>query len=324
MAMSKKKIFAAAFISILLVSMLAGAQFVKLANANMVPIAMPCPPKVSIQFPIQNGTYTTTQVPLIFSVNGSDQVIYSLWGYFAPGSSGINPFSVNYYLDGSLLGCFNKGTTPVYVSDMLTGLSEGTHRLDFLATSEGTREGEQETLKVYFTVDTKPPRILLLSFSNNTLCFHTNEEPSAIRYSLDGKANSTVNNLIQQNDNQSAVAFLAPIQVTGNIDALGLSEGTHNIIFYASDSAGNTECSDLVQFTIDTPQPSTSSSLSSAPSSTLAPTLEPTIEPTSTSEQQTGFLGTNLPTEYGYAIAAVLVIIVVAGLSVVYCKRVRK
>jgi hypothetical protein len=54
------------------------------------------------------------------------------------------------------------------------------------------------------------------------------------------------------------------------------------------------------------------------------PTPSPTAEPTSTPTQQTGFLGTNLPTEYGYAIVAVLVIIVVAGLSIVYFKKLRK
>jgi hypothetical protein len=68
--------------------------------------------------------------------------------------------------------------------------------------------------------------------------------------------------------------------------------------------------------------PSPSPSLT--PSPTLAPTIEPTIEPTSNPKQQTGFLGTNLPTEYGYAIVAVLVIVAVAGLSLVYFKKLRK
>lgn len=67
---------------------------------------------------------------------------------------------------------------------------------------------------------------------------------------------------------------------------------------------------------ISSPYPSSSPSPS--------PLLSPTIEPTSTPQQKTGFLGTSLPIEYGYAIVAVVVIIVVAGLSLSYFKRLRK
>jgi hypothetical protein len=72
------------------------------------------------------------------------------------------------------------------------------------------------------------------------------------------------------------------------------------------------------------PFPLTSPSLTPTLSSTIEPTIETTIEPTSTQQHQTGFLGTNLPTEYGYAILAVLVILVVAGLSLAYFKKVRR
>jgi hypothetical protein len=61
-----------------------------------------------------------------------------------------------------------------------------------------------------------------------------------------------------------------------------------------------------------------------APIPTQSSTIEPTAEPTPTPKQPSGFLGTNLPMEYGYAIIAVLVIVVVAGLSLVYLKKVRK
>jgi hypothetical protein len=61
-----------------------------------------------------------------------------------------------------------------------------------------------------------------------------------------------------------------------------------------------------------------------SPSSTLSPSPSATLAPTSTQKAQSGFLGTNLPTEYGYAIVAALVIIVVAGLSLAYFKKLRK
>ena len=71
--------------------------------------------------------------------------------------------------------------------------------------------------------------------------------------------------------------------------------------------------SSLVNFTIDAiPQPTTT------PSPSPSPSLSPTPK------HQTGFFGTNLPVEYGYAIVAVLVIIAVAGLSLVYLKKRRK
>jgi hypothetical protein len=58
------------------------------------------------------------------------------------------------------------------------------------------------------------------------------------------------------------------------------------------------------------------SSSSSPPFSSLP--SPPTVQ------KQTGFLGASLPAEYGYAIVAALVIIAVAGLSLVYFKKLRK
>jgi hypothetical protein len=75
-----------------------------------------------------------------------------------------------------------------------------------------------------------------------------------------------------------------------------------------------------VEFTIAYSSMEPSSRATPTPSSSPAPT----IEPISTPKQPTGFLGTSLPTEYCYAIVAVLGIVVVAGLSVVYFKRLRK
>ena len=74
------------------------------------------------------------------------------------------------------------------------------------------------------------------------------------------------------------------------------------------------------------PSPSIMPSITPTPSPTpkMQPTIEPTIVPTTTPKQPSGFLGTNLPTEYGYAIVAVLVIIAVAGLSLAYFKKFRK
>jgi hypothetical protein len=69
------------------------------------------------------------------------------------------------------------------------------------------------------------------------------------------------------------------------------------------------------------PTASPSPTLSASPTLSPSPTMEPSLEPTSTPQEQSGFLGTSLPIEYGYAIVAVLAIAVVAGLSLVYFKK---
>ena len=110
----------------------------------------------------------------------------------------------------------------------------------------------------------------------------------------------------------------------GNTELKGLSEGSHPLIInYLNFSSKE------ILFTISkdtlpsssptlTPSPTESPSYSQSSSPSHTPTIEPTLAP-----KQTGFLGTRLPTEYGYAVVAVGVI-VAAGLSLVYLKKLRK
>jgi len=76
--------------------------------------------------------------------------------------------------------------------------------------------------------------------------------------------------------------------------------------------------------TVPTIQPTTEPTPSHTVTFSTSATVEPTLEPTARPKQQTGFLGTNLPIEYSYEIVAAFAIIVVAGLGLVYFKRVRK
>jgi len=122
----------------------------------------------------------------------------------------------------------------------------------------------------------------------------------------------------------------------------GLPAGEHSIqlvvsslTWYSPDNSGiygtskppfyypNITIADTISFAIE-PEPTSTISPSPSPSPTHTPIIEPTVKPTSTPKPQSGFLGTNLPTEYGYAIIAVLVVAVVAGLSLVYFKKIRK
>jgi hypothetical protein len=95
--------------------------------------------------------------------------------------------------------------------------------------------------KVYFTIDTFPPSILLLSPQNQTydtaellLNFTLNETVSWIGYSLDGQETVTI---------------------TGNTTLTGLSYGSHTITVYAIDSAGNTGSSETIHFSVPEPFP---------------------------------------------------------------------
>jgi hypothetical protein len=74
------------------------------------------------------------------------------------------------------------------------------------------------------------------------------------------------------------------------------------------------------EYSLSTPSPS------AEPSYTLIPTLEPSFEPTSTPKatQQSGFLGTNLPTEYGYLIVGVIVVVIMGGSILLYLKKLRR
>lgn len=72
------------------------------------------------------------------------------------------------------------------------------------------------------------------------------------------------------------------------------------------------------------PTPSPTLSTTIAPSSTPSPTPITTTEPTSTPKHQTGFFGTNLPTEAGYAAIAAAAVVIAVGVVLFYFRRIRK
>jgi hypothetical protein len=195
---------------------------------------------------------------------------------------------------------------------------------------------------------TKPPNVTILepenytSYNSNQLWLYLNTTIENI-YPAQGtwvgeiwyKADWETNYTVVYNHNEiwnGSISRYCPLNniPEGNHSVTVIAQGEGN--YYAFPETGSTSLysffingSSTVFFTVDTsPSPSPSPSPTPTTSPIITPTLEPTIEPTSTPKQQTGFLGTNLPVEYGYAIVAVLVIVIVAGLSLVYFKKVRK
>jgi len=125
----------------------------------------------------------------------------------------------------------------------LPEVPEGSHRLTVtLKTSENSEHIKPLYVDtVYFSIDSTPPDILLLSpenkiytvdTSNTTdipLQFTSNERSSQVSYSLDGYENATI---------------------VGNITLTALPIGPHNMTLYARDGVGNVGVSETAVFAV--------------------------------------------------------------------------
>ncbi len=118
------------------------------------------------------------------------------------------------------------------------------------------------------------------------------DRPASCVYSLDGAGN---------------------VSLAGNITLSGLVEGSHSLVIYAKDPAGNVGKSDTVMFNVVLPTPAASSS------SSLYPSLTSTLEPSSTNSPA-GNLGANCTLPILVGIVCLLVIL---GL-IFYFKRKRR
>lgn len=169
------------------------------------------PPAVVLLSP-ENKTYPTKNVPLTMTVGESTS-----W--------------IGYSLDRRMNVTVNGNTT-------LIGLSDSVHTIRVYANDTAGNMASSEM--VYFTVDTLPPHIEVLSPEmrqyNTTsvlLSIRINEGTSWIGYSLDGQANVTT---------------------AGNATLSSLSDGLHGVIVYAVDTMGNVAMAEI-WFTVATPDP---------------------------------------------------------------------
>jgi hypothetical protein len=116
----------------------------------------------------------------------------------------------------------------------LTELPESAHSIIVYASDSFGNTGASSP--VNFTVDMSPPNISILSPENKTydttdiaLTFAMNEPASLMTYSLDGQMNVTI---------------------AGNVTLAVLSEGSHSVVVYATDAAGNAGVSEMIYFNI--------------------------------------------------------------------------
>ena len=172
------------------------------------------PPTITLTSP-EETTYSTTNVFLEITLNEE-----ATW--------------IGYSLDG-------EDNVTITGDSNLSGLSEGSHIIVVFATDYAGNTGASST--VQFTifippVDITPPIVVITSPENTTysvativLDFASDEEVNWIGYSLDGQDNVTI---------------------TGDTVLFGLSEGSHSVVVFANDTAGNTGASDVVQFVVST------------------------------------------------------------------------
>jgi hypothetical protein len=137
----------------------------------------------------------------------------------------------------------------------LHGLGEGSHVVKVWASGKDSYSEAQVT----FTVDCTVPTITDISLENKTytatdrdLVCRVDEPFSWIAYSLDNQANVTVKMVpyyFYSLSDKNGAALQANATLTG------LSEGPHNLVVYANDTAGNMGASEKIMFTVDVPDP---------------------------------------------------------------------
>jgi N-acetylneuraminic acid mutarotase len=165
------------------------------------------PPELQVLSP-ENKTYTSNNIQLVLSVNRP-----TTW--------------MGYSLDG-------RANVTVTGDTELSDVSEGAHSM--IVYVNDTFGNMVSSSAVYFSVDTVPPRVVILSPENRSYgerdiqsAFTVDEAVSWMGYSLDGQDNVTV---------------------TGNVTLAVLSDGSHSVTFYAIDLVGNTGASGTVYFEI--------------------------------------------------------------------------
>jgi hypothetical protein len=254
LAVKKRTLLTSDFITVLLLSALAGTHFVNSGRANpYLSNEWVSPPDdaeaalISIH-PFRNNTvYALNNLSLSLNVSIPESK-YSTTIY-----------DISYKRDwkDTIARIYHRPSraTGLWTSEYsynlnLTEIPEGNHNVTFIVNATG---GYAIGLTAYsfsvtnisvmnFTIDTTPPKVYILSLENKTydatdvpLYFTVNEPVSRIVYSLDGQENVTIN---------------------GNTTLPQLSYGAHTITVYATDNAGNTGTSETIAFNIaEKPEP---------------------------------------------------------------------
>jgi len=263
----RKAVIVTILISTILLTIIAGTQFVKAyppyeRDAESLI-------KISISSPENNELYNTRTAKLDFNITVGETTDHSLISNISYETDWQKENKTIFSFDGYFLRelmaqlvyprTFVEPTSKLFRSLELTDIPEGNHSIIIYTTVwhyssieklEGTFEYylqyrdltmANNSATVFFAVDTIAPKITVFSPKNMTYDsniistdFKVEELFSKCAYMLDGQDNVTI---------------------TGNMTLAGLVNGEHNITFYATDTAGNTGSSETVYFTIAMPEP---------------------------------------------------------------------
>jgi hypothetical protein len=257
----KKTLLTGAFITMLLLSAVAGIQFVSLGKANpfirdyVAPDSYTKPPKISIYSP-KNSTLCSNSIELSINVSLPESQTASMTFlhtvYYETDWLENRTYLYNSMGLSDEIRSDNPPERQCFLFSGIFTVPEGKHSLVIHAEGggwyppEGIRQNGffiDGAQTVFFTSDATPPivSVLLLEnktyyISNMTLNFTSNELVSQASYSLDGQENVTI---------------------AGNTTLTNLPVGKHNVTVYATDNAGNTGTSETLFFTVKETEPYT-------------------------------------------------------------------
>ncbi len=290
--MNRKAATTSIVISVFLVLALTGLQVVEVCRAD------PFPFKIMDEVPPDNSTQPPTieflspRNSTSYNINDLILSVVAEVGFSSTAAYAPHPYisEVYYKIDNQMTSTtVYKYGQPQYgtktfskynVTIPLNGISEGNHAITVYAVENGRYESNNGSTILYypfkitgssnsyFAVDNTVPNITNLSIENKTytsteipLIFNVNDEASKLVLGLDNKANITI---------------------TGNTTLTDLIDGSHSLVIYANDTAGNMGKSNTVFFIVNTqpiPTPTPTPSMSPLASPTQQPTLEPSATP---------------------------------------------
>ena len=290
--MSRKAALTAIVISVFLVLAVAGLKVVEVCRADPFPFRImdEVPPDNSTQPPAIE--FLSPRNSTSYNINDLILSVVAEVGFSATAAYAPHPYisEIYYKIDNQMTPTtIYKYGQPQYgtktfskynVTIPLNSIAEGNHAITVYAVENGRYESNNGSTilyypfkitgssNTYFTLDDTPPSITNLSIENKTytskeipLIFNINDRASQLTLGLDNQANTTI---------------------AGNTTLTDLTDGSHSLVIYANNTAGNTGKSETVFFTVNTrpiPTPTLNPSISPSASPTLHPTSSSTYPP---------------------------------------------
>ncbi len=292
---------AAVFVSALLFSIITAVHLGDLVGANGIPMYQGVkapdddtkPPIISVTSPENYTVYDTDNVQLTFNVSvGESATASSKWIFelYYKGDWQENKTYIEleeFY--GESPASKRSSLLPSEFSFTLIDIPEGNRSITVYANETGYYYANIfEYWKFFINCSAS------INFTIDTV------PPKVAVLSLENKTYDTTDIPLNFTVNEpvSEIAYVldgqANMSITGNMTLTRLTAGSHNLTVYAKDTAGNIGCSETVYFSI----------------------YEKTEE-----ETEPITLGSSFPTKYGYALAAVIVVIIVAMAGYLFVKR---